>query len=206
MCINGWTDKNLSLLGVDPTGLERRELSFEEFNSCKFDEIFDVCPFEDCACLLRVHDDAKLIIDVGMPPADLKKAMFSDIVQTMRNIGLEKNNIFIRLQREGDIKLWNAQKFGCALMYFLPDSSEPEERETKQAKALNVCEKYKIKYISVSSGTYTDETAKLLKDKGLLPVVFSYDKLVDAVEAVERGAEMVGTFYYSSKYAEKLLK
>ncbi len=206
VCINGWSEKNLIKLGVEPQGLERRELPMDIFKSHKLDGTFAVGSFEDTVGILKNYDGARLIIDVGLPPADLKEAMFRDIADILNYSGVDKEKIFIRLQREGDIELWNAQNCRCELMYFLPDSDVPKERETKQSKALSVCKKYEIKYISMVAGTFNEETSKLLKKHGLLPVVFSYEKLGDAAAAVEQGAYMAGSFYYSSKYADDLLK
>ena len=52
--------------------------------------------------------------------------------------------------------------------------------------------------------TYTDETEELLKDKKLKPVIFSCDKVGDAVEMIERGAYLVGSNFYSARYIKDL--
>lgn len=204
VCINGWTEKNLKLLGLSAKDYPRKELPAQILRQSRLDGAFTMGSFEETAGLIAGYQGAKVIIDVGLPPADLKAKMFADIAEILKKTGLSKKRSYIRLQREGDIKLWKKQKCPCELMYFLPDSDIPEERAEKQAKALEICEKYSITLISMLSKTFDDSTAEMLKSKGMKPVIFAYDKLGDAFNALDKGAEMVGTNFYSARYAEKL--
>ena len=204
VCINGWTEKNLKLLGLSAKDYPGKELPAQTLRQSRLDGTFTMGTFEETAGLIAGYQGAKVIIDVGLPPADLKEKMFADIAEILKKTGLSKKRSYIRLQREGDIKLWKKQKCPCELMYFLPDSDIPEERTEKQAKALEICEKYNITLISMLSKTFDDRTSEMLKNKGMKPVIFAYDKLGDAFSALDKGAEMVGTNFYSARYAEKL--
>ena len=203
-CINGWSDKNLRLLGLEPKIGERRERPVEELSKCLIDVTFKIGGFEEIADLIAKYKGVKLILDVGLPPADLKEALFEDISSTLKKYGLDSDRIFIRLQREEDIKLWLKQKCASKMIYFYPDSRKKEDDKIKQDKALAVCKKYDISLISISENSFDDDTALIMKDNKLLPIVFSYEKLGDAASAVERGAYLVGSFYYSECYAKKL--
>ena len=204
VCLNGWSEKNLRLLGIDPQSSDRRELSVEELRGCLLDGAFRMGGFDEAAELISKYRKVKVIIDVGLPPADLKEAFFGDIALILKKYGLDNDRTYIRLQREGDIKLWVQQDCFCKMIYFYPESGDTEEIKAKQKKAISVCKKYDIDYISLSEKNFTDETARIMKEKKLLPVVFSYEKLGDAAAAIERGAYLVGSFYYSSCYSKKL--
>ncbi|MBQ8966882.1 polysaccharide pyruvyl transferase family protein [Ruminococcus sp.] len=205
VCINGWTEKNLSLLGLRAEDYPRKELPAEALKKSRLDGVFTMGDFEEAAGLITGYDGAKVIIDVGLPPADLKEALFADIAGVLKKTGLEKR-AYIRLQREGDIKLWKKQKCPCEMIYFLADCDDPEEKAEKRDKAFEVCERYGIKRISLSAKAYDKDNADALKSRGIGAVVFSCGRLGDAFEVLEKGAEMVGSFYYSAEYCRRLLK
>ena len=206
VCINGWSEKNLRLLGFTIENTERKERSAEELKNSLLDGAFRMGTLEDAAEIISKYRAVKLILDVGLPPADLKEAFFEDIALTLKKYSMDSDRTFIRLQREGDIKLWQNQDCFCRLIYFYPESGDTEESMAKQKKALSVCKKYDIDYISVSEKNFTEDTARIMKEKKLRPVVFSYEKLGDAAEAVDRGAALAGSFYYSSFYTKNLTK
>lgn len=204
VCINGWSDKNVRLLGMEPKSGTRKEHSIDELRKCLLDGTFKVGGFKEAAELVANRNGAKLIVDVGLPPAALKETLFEDIASILKKYVLDGDRAFIRLQREGDVKLWKKQNCDCEIIYFFPDNGDTDESKEKQEKAISVCKEYDITLISVNEKTFTDDTSKLLKENKLLPVVFSYEKLGDAAAAIERGAHLVGSFYYSSSYAKKL--
>lgn len=204
VCINGWSDKNLKLLEAESKRTDRKELSLEELRNCKLDGAFCVGGLEDAAKVIAKHGRVKLILDVGLPPADLKEALFKDIAAILKKYSLDCDRTFIRLQREGDVKLWQKQKCVSKMIYFYPDGEQTEEERIKQEKAVSVCKKYGIKLISISEKSFTDEKSRKLAEAELLPVVFSYEKLGDAAEAAKRGAYLIGSLYYSAVHAKKL--
>ena len=203
VCINGWSEKNLRLLGFDTEEGKPKEKSLEELRSHKLDGKYRMGGFDETADMIAGYKGVRLILDVGIPPAGLKKAFFGNIAAILKQRGMDNDRTFIRLQSENDVKLWREQNCPSRIIYFFPESGK-EDSKAKQEKAVSVCSKYGIKLISVSEKNFTDENAKTIKDAKLSPVVFSYEKTSEISRAFEKGAYFVGSCYYSSQYYKKL--
>ena len=205
VCINGWTDKNLSLLGVTPAEGAPKELTREDFLSRRIDGKYPVCAFDEVAKLAAEYDSIRLLLDVGKPPKALINDLFADIAQTLKDNGIVRKRIMIRLQRESDVAAW--KKTGCnniTLVYYLPPSDGSEEQNEKQVKAVEFCKAKGITIISCEAATYTEDVAAMLKANHIRAVVFSYDKAGDIIDTIERGAFLVGSVFCSGRYIQQL--
>ena len=204
VCVNSWSEKNLKMLGAEYNENSRLGIPEKEFISSRYDGKYKTCSFEQVAKEFAVRSDARLFIDIGIPPKEQHEALLKEIAKILKATGLSKKRTMIRFQREKDIKLWKTLECDCTIVYFLKDSADPAERDDCRSKAVGVCKKYGIDTISMVAQTYTAETAEYLKSKNLKAVVFSCDKVGDAAELIERGAYLVGSNFYSAKYIQDL--
>ena len=204
VCINGWSEKNLRMLGIDIQSDKPKGVALNEFKTKLLDGKFRMGGFDEAAEILSKYKGVRIILDVGVPPASLKEPLFENIAAILKSYKMDNDRTFIRLQSEGDVKLWRKQNCPSRIIYFFPESRSTEDCKAKQEKALSVCKKYGIVLISISEKNFTEENSQILKDNKLSPVVFSYEKLGDAASAFERGAHFVGTCYYSSCYYKRL--
>ncbi|MBO4866128.1 MAG: polysaccharide pyruvyl transferase family protein [Ruminococcus sp.] len=204
VCVNSWSEKNLKMLGFEMNDQSRLGIPEKDFLSARYDGKYKTCSFEDVAKEFAVRGNVRLMIDIGIPPKEQHEALLKETAKILKATGLGKKRTMIRFQREKDIKLWNTLECDCTIVYFLKDSTDPAEREEYRNKAFSVCKKYGLDTISMVAQTYTVDTAELLKDKNLKPVIFSCDKVGDAVEMIERGAYLVGSNFYSARYIKDL--
>ena len=204
VCVNSWSEKTLKMLGVEYNENSRLGIPAKDFLAARYDGKYKTCSFEQVAKEFAVRSNARLMIDIGIPPKEQHEALLKETAKILKATGLGKKRTMIRVQREKDIKLWQTLECDCTIVYFLKDSADPVEREEYRNKALTVCKKYGIDTISMVAQTYTAETAELLKSKNLKPVILSCDKVGDAVEMIERGAYLVGSNFYSARYIKDL--
>ena len=204
VCVNGWSESTLKKLGIAYSDKVKKGLSYDEFMNCSYYGRFDTSSFEQLIQQLKLLEEANLVIDVGKPPKAGTEDMFSDIADYLSATNIDPERIIIRLQRSADVELWRKQNYNCQIAYFIADAADPEDFSKNQLQAINYCVKQNIKYISLSAKAYTEETALLLKNSKLKPIVFSYTKTEDIISAINRGAELVGSFYYQSDYIKQL--
>lgn len=204
VCVNSWSEKNLKMLGIEYNENSRLGIPSKDFLTAKYDGKYKTCSFEEVAKEFAVRGNARLMIDIGIPPKEQHEDLLKETAKILKATGLGKKRTMIRFQREKDIKFWKTLECDCTIVYFLKDSTDPAEREEYRNKAFAVCKKYGIDTISMVAQTYTEETAELLKAKKLKPVILSCDKVGDAVEMIERGAYLVGSNFYSARYIKDL--
>jgi hypothetical protein len=204
VCVNSWSEKTLKMLGVEYNENSRLGIPAKDFLSARYDGKYKTCSFEQVAKEFAVRSNARLMIDIGIPPKEQHEDLLKETAKILKATGLGKKRTMIRVQREKDIKMWKTLECDCTIVYFLKDSADPVEREEYHNKAFAVCKKYGIDTISMVAQTYTTETAELLKSKKLKAVILSCDKVGDCVEMIERGAYLVGSNFYSARYIKDL--
>ena len=205
VCINGWSEKNLKMLGLDIPENIKNGVSFKEFEGSLYKEHYPAATFEDAVKVISKYTRSQLVIDVGKPPKELTQSLFEDICSILRHYLIEESRVMIRLQREGDVALWRQWGYGCREIYYLPDAPNEAEQKAALSKAVKSCQKLGIDLISMSFSAFTDDTAHMLQIGGIKPVVFSFHKTADLLQALDKGAYMAGSFYYSAAYISSLV-
>ena len=205
VCINGWSEKNLKMLGLDIPENIKNGVSLKEFEGSLYKEHYPAATFEDAVKVISKYTRSQLVIDVGKPPKELTQSLFEDICSILRHYLIEESRVMIRLQRESDVQLWRQCGYGCREIYYLPDAQNEAEQKAALSKAVKSCQKLGIDLISMSFSAFTDDTAHMLQNNGIKPVVFSFHKTADLLQALDKGAYMAGSFYYSAAYISSLV-
>ena len=204
VCVNGWSKDTFKKLGIEYNKSLSKGMTLDDFLTLDYHDRFPTASFKDFVFAMSEHSRINAVIDVGMPPKMAVGDMFAEISKSFRHFSIAPERIIIRLQREEDVALWKEQDFDCRIAYFFPDIEDDTQRAEKYAQVIDYCKAENIDIISLSNKAYTDKTAKLLNDNAMKACVFTYTKPCDIIDAVKKGAYLVGSHYYFSDYINSL--
>lgn len=200
VCLNGWSSKSYETLGVHDY-IEYNFLSTKDFLSKKYYGRFPTATFRQFLSYYKskpFFNKITLVIDIGKPKDKDCEKMMEQLCSLQDEYSLQENKIIIRLQTKKHVTFYKASGLKYTIAYELP--GDPSIYDD----IMKYCQKEKIKWITATSKKYTDETAKYLSDKGMKTIVFSYSKPGDMIDAIKKGAVLVGSTTYSVKYLKKL--
>lgn len=201
VCVNGWGKGTFKLLGEEFDESRKNGLSFSEFSGRRLINGAPVSTLDEVLAGVSGLDGLQLIIDVGRPDKETERALITAAAEALGRFPALNGRAYIRLQRERDVRLWEELGSLAEAVYFLPSDDGDRAR---QLRAAQFCNDHNIRLVSVLYDDFGEEAAQLLRERGLRPVVFSCVRLGDMVNALNRGAFLVGSFHYSPDYVRKL--
>lgn len=205
VCVNGWSQKTYSHLGIPEGKYDKSGISHAEFSEHKYyDNHYPTLDLEKLLQIVKERRDIILILDIGIPPKDKAELYRDEIIKLVKKYKFEKNCI-VRLQTERDVEMFNGPEDSVELMYFYPGAPTKEKQSITAKNTGAFAREQNIRFVSVSIGDFNAEVARELKNYGHKICVFSCSTVSGIVRAINEGADLVGTHYITVRQMDELL-
>ncbi len=201
VCVNGWSEATYKQLGVSFNENKKRMTS-EEFLKQKYYNKYKTTSFEMLVEYIstRKTDGIKLVLDIGKPTRAQFKVIVKSITESLKKFGCSTEDFILKIH---NTELY--EELECANFYFevmLVIDFSKDEKDTEEK--LLYC-KNKIKYVSIDKNLLSSENVKRIKDYELRIAVFSYKNITDILNAIDSGADLVGSLYYTPWQLNELI-
>jgi hypothetical protein len=97
------------------------------------------------------------------------------------------------------VEVFRKLKHDFNLMYFCPDANEREKKAIGLPDIEKYCKENEISWISFTKQGFDAEAAKVFKKAEINMCVFSYGTAGEIRNAVDMGADLVGTHYMNPR-------
>lgn len=211
VCVNRWHRETYETLGVPLVneGDAQPAMSDDQFLRCKYYNRFRPLTFETllckCARMLR-EKKVKVLLSVGKPSEKDLNDIVNRLKVLMTNYRLPDKCFMLRLERKKDIELVRAAKLPVDIIYHIADTKQADNLQEYYQSSIKYCKSHKIKFLTTRVSLYTPDLPKLAGEQGIKTGVFSYVLSDKIIGAIEDGAALVGSYFYSVDYLDKLTK
>lgn len=204
VCVNGWSERTYERLGLIAEDYEEEPPSYEVFMRCKSFGVYETADFEQLIAQTENLEDCTLFLDIGKPSKKVLSQMISEICHICQGKRQLIKRLLIRVQTRYDLEQFAAAKVKFRMAYYMPSLEVCEEKNITAAKVSAICQKNKVKWITMSKETLRKEVVEQLHDFGIKVCVFSFNTLTEIEAAMKMGVDLVGTQHISIKMLKEL--
>ena len=206
VCVERWDQnsyKNLNLVSPAPDSFPAPTL--QEFLNARCYDRFDTQTFAQFLSSLQLAGaDAvdRLIVCVGRPKEDELPLLLDALEQGIAGGALSRDKLLLRLERKSDIAAVRERMPELPLMYHLIPSDKNWNRQLE--RELAYCEEQSIPFVSMNIDYFTHPVSVMLRESPVKVCLFTAVKASRLTDAVERGADLVGSQYLDVEYMHRL--
>lgn len=201
VCVNGFGKGTCQALGVDPERYAKG-MSYKEFATARYYGTYKTASFADFTKALASHrhNQIQVILDVGRPSAKGFEAILIQLRSSLRYSRLREETFVLRVQRRQDVEAFKKTDLRCRLAYYLPAPEEDFGEPLREvADVAAYCRSRQISLVTMRPETFSPQVAAVLKENGLQSCLLSLTCVSDILEALQNGADLVGSVYTDVK-------
>lgn len=209
VCVNRWHRDTYKILNL-PLGEDEkpRPLMAKEFEDCRYYNRIATATLDD---FLRIaaegirSGELRIVVGIGRPSKADRPVMLELLRTALEEYALPAERFLLRLERKTDVEQVRKMQWNIPLMYWLscPEAG-PETAQDACREALALCREYDICHLAMSPETFRPEIAQLCRDAQVMSWVFSYRRTDRIIQALQDGADRVGSNYYDVSYMQRL--
>ncbi len=209
VCVNRWHKDTYKIMNLS---LKEDEtpcpLSAESFSQCKYYYRIPTLTFDrfmsEATPLLR-EKKIRLLVSIGKPKQPDLEKMLAILAEMPKKQGIPSEQVMLRLEQKKAIEYALQINFQLPLVFHMEKKDETPEQLYKRCRdTLQFCQKYGIGFISMNPDIFSREIGALCKKYGIKPWVFTCTRTDRIIEALNSGADMVGSHYYDVNYLKRL--
>lgn len=204
VCVNGWSEKTYERLGLDAEQFKLEPPAYDIFMKCKSYGVYETADFEQLIAQIEEMEDCTLFLDIGRPSKKVLRQMISEICRVCKEKRQLIKRLLVRVQTKYDLEQFVASKMKFRLAYYIPSQEVCEEKNITVAGVAEVCEKNKVKWVTMSKEALKKEVVEELHAFGVKVCVFSLNTLTEIEDAMKMGVDLVGTQHISIKVLSEI--
>ncbi len=208
VCVNGWSKDTFKKFGLEHTEESKQGMNIDDFLVLKYYGFFKTVTFDEivkATVPIFKNRSYKMVLDIGLPKKEVLSDMLDKIIATLKANEVNPDNFIFRLQRKNDVKVYKSKKYASRIAYFVANPKDPEVTLAEHYESIiSYCKAQKISMITMVTATYNEELLTMLNDAKIKPMIMTYTKTEDIINAVDNGVEIVGSHYYGPEYLNRL--
>lgn len=194
ICINGERADVFEKLGSAFTGVKEHEIEYKKFKAEKWLGVYPVADIDDLIRTVLPRRGVQLMLDIGRPD----RQWAGEICQKLEEAFAHRRNlikkVIIQVQNEFAADAFTSSPFGWTLSFY---TEETETEKLKQTAAF--CAENSVGLVAAPERKFSGEFSDIMHKNNLKVYAFHYEKLADIENAVNAGADYVGSYYFSQK-------
>ncbi len=206
VCVERWDKNSYKKLNLEPAEPELfPPLPLKDFLNAKYFHRFATMTFAQFLSKLQLagRDAVDLVIvSVGRPAEEDLSQMLDAIEQAVASGALQKEKFLLRVERKTDVDAVRARGTELPLMLHLSPGKADWLESVGQD--LEYIKQEGISWLSMNIDNFSHPVSVLLREHPVKVCLFTAVKASRLTDAVERGADLVGSQYLDVDYMTRL--
>lgn len=208
VCVNGWSTKTYKSLNIPEETYGKEGMPYQDFMNCRYyGNHYPVIDFMQLLEILKQHSGWELVLDIGRPSKERSKKYCQELKKIFQDQPELYQHCIIRVQTidAAEDFLKTEKKF--RIMFYYPEQTLREKEGITEVSVRTFCQENHIQWISLNKETFfalENDSIAELKQYGQKICVFSCKTAEEILNAVRKGADLVGTFYITVNQMNQL--